>query len=291
MTSLQLPPLSGLCTKRLEAVTLVRPLIGSSRPFLVQANDRQLYVVKTSGNRRYPNLLANELLGSVLCAAVRLPVAEWSVIELTAPFLNAYSVPSSYEDYVHHPKPGFHYASRMITPPVDEAFMIEHPARNQIDFVQNRSDFLGMYILDTCLMQRDARQAIFIKKRYSPASRAVFIDHGHMFGGPNWDTEEPLRSPCHTVLSLYSGLLIEKDVSSWIKALSAEVPRAFNYAVRDLPAEWYSGDLKLLKSWLHHRIECLPRLIEQELERTPIFRKRVDATMHLQNSRICEIGT
>ena len=275
----------------LQALSLVRRLIGSSGPSLIRANDGALYVVKTWGNRMHPNALANEFLGSAVCAAVGLPIPQSRPITLSPEFLDSANLSVLYEGYAHKPAPGLHYASSFVVPPPDKAFLIEHVGRNLVKFVGNRRDFLGMYLLDVCFMHRTRRQAVFEKAKDGPGSRAIFVDHDQMFGGSNWDFETALPDHAHRTASLYHGLLVQKDVNSWLRTFGASLLPAIDSAVKRLPSEWYAGDLTSLQAWLHHRIERLPTLVNQGLARAPIFREYVDATMHVPSSRICQVGT
>lgn len=283
--------LNGSDTHRLRAKTFIRPMIGRSRPVLVEANDGNFYIVKTAGNLLYPNSLANEFLGSALSSSVGLPVAEPRKIELSRSFLGGCEHPGFYQDDTYPDESAIHYASRMVQTRGNEAFIFEGLSPNLVPFVRNKRDFLGMFVVDFCFKHADARQVIFVKQQGGPSSRAVFIDHGHMFGGPLWETDCFHRASFHPVIALYEGLSIQKDVCFWLKALSAKLPFAIDRAVKLLPSEWYTGDLILLQEWMHQRVQTLPRLIDQELERVFVLRKDSDATMHLPNSRVHQVGT
>ncbi len=282
---------STLKAQPLRAVSLVRPLIGNLRPALITADDGAHYIVKTWGNGQHPNALANEHLASAICAAVGLPVPASKPIELSKQFLHSVCLSAPNGDCTHRPEPGIHYASPLVLPKSDQAFLIEQLGRNLVGFVENRRDFLGMYILDVCFKHRASRQAVFIKSKRGPASQAIFIDHDQMFGGSNWETANASQNPHHRNTGLYRGLLIKKDVSSWLRMFGAKLHPAVDIAVKHLPSEWYTGDLASFHSWLHYRIQCLPELADQALAQNPIFREYLDATMHLPNTRICQIGT
>jgi hypothetical protein len=49
---------------------------GGSQSILVQCEDGRYYIVKMTDNPQGPNVLANELLASLLGSAARLPVAK-----------------------------------------------------------------------------------------------------------------------------------------------------------------------------------------------------------------------
>ena len=54
----------------LTAVRFVRRMRGSSQACLIQCDDGDYYVVKFANNPKGPNLLANEMLGSLLCDSI-----------------------------------------------------------------------------------------------------------------------------------------------------------------------------------------------------------------------------
>jgi hypothetical protein len=75
-------------TAYLSAVRYIRKMRGGSQAILVLCDDGHHYVIKMAGNLQGPNVLANELLGSVIANAVGLPVAPCRLIYLSDDFVD-----------------------------------------------------------------------------------------------------------------------------------------------------------------------------------------------------------
>ena len=66
-----------------SAVRFIRKMRGGSQPILVEASDRNLYVVKSQDNLQGRNVLFNEVVGSEMFRQVGLPGPERALIYLS----------------------------------------------------------------------------------------------------------------------------------------------------------------------------------------------------------------
>lgn len=110
--------------------------------------------------------------------------------------------------------------------------------RNLHRRVRNLTDFWMAWLLDVAANHADNRQAIFCA-RVDHTLDAMFIDHGHMFGGPKGGLRPRSQASRYLDGRLYAGVssaLVEK-----LTRLVGEfdIDRLWR-CVRVLPAEWVS---------------------------------------------------
>src|SRR5258708_39782165 len=105
-------------TAELSAVRCIRKMRGGSEAILVLCDNGHHYVVKMAGNPQGPNVLANELLGSVIANAVGLPVAPGRSVYLSDDFIDGepeiwFETPTGRR----RPVAGLHFGSRLLGQP------------------------------------------------------------------------------------------------------------------------------------------------------------------------------
>jgi hypothetical protein len=216
-------------------------------------------------NPQGTNVLANELLGSVLGSAAGLPVAEASLVYLSDLFIDdASGLWFETRDGVRRPQAGLHYGSRFIGETEGLNQPTEYISRSRTQTINNRSAFLGMYILDVWANQQDNRQAILLSDSHGPGSEVFFIDHGFMFGGPEWIFSERPGCACHLEGSIYSQLWHQDIVADWISHFEKVIPEALSSALSLIPSQWYKGDKGDLKNVLLVRLQSLTRLVDSD---------------------------
>ena len=215
----------------------IRSLHGRSQPILVQANDGLLYVVKSTNNLQGPNLLFNESVGTELYRSCGLPTPEWKPLLITRGFIYQYSsclveVPAEFEI----PEVSLCFGSRFLG--TEHTRLLEILPGTFFHRVRNRIDFWAAWLLDICADHADHRQTIFTE---GPGERlqAHFIDHGHLFGGPNGDLQtDPLKSK-YLDDRAYPDIDTE-HIERVVKRLQRlDVDRIWQL-VRALPMEWPS---------------------------------------------------
>lgn len=240
----------------IEILTLERffcKLRGGSQPILAQASDGLLYVVKFEGGLQGPNLMFNESIGSELFRACGLAVADWRMIQVDDRFLDAnqacwFETPTGRT----RPMPGLCFGSRLVEGP---GFLLtELLPGYAYHRIRNQMSFWLAWLVDICASHSDARQVVF--KDYSDRSiDAVFIDHGHLFGGAS-GLEQP-----NPLASRYL------DARAYVELSSSDIRRMQRFPegldlsrlwsqVRQIPGEWKT------KSALAAFELCLDRLQE-----------------------------
>jgi hypothetical protein len=254
--------------RRLSAVSAtkyIRRMRGGSQSILVQCEDGRYYIVKMTDNPQGPNVLANELLGSVLGSVAGLPVATASLVYLSDRFIdNACDLWFQTSDGVRRPQAGLHYGSQFIGETEGPNRPTEYISRSRIQTINNRGAFLGMYLLDVWANQQDHRQAMLLRSPNGHGSEAFFFDHGFMFGGPDWSFAERRRFAGHLEGSIYSGLWDQDKVAEWISHFEKVIPDALSSAVLLIPSQWYKGNVGVLKKVLLLRLQTLRSLVDSD---------------------------
>ncbi|WP_433968308.1 HipA family kinase [Tunturiibacter gelidiferens] len=277
----------------LTANLYIRKMKGGSQSILVLANDGRHYVVKMTDNPIGPNVLANEHLGSHVAKAVGVPVAEAKGICLSDSFIDShpdmwFELPSG----VRRPTKGMHFGSLFVGKTSGPDRPTEYISPSRVSMITNREAFLGMYLLDVWANHQDNRQAIF-RRSSTNAQEVCFIDHGHMFGGPEWNFKENSASALHLERAVYSDLWRDEQVVSWISRIQTLIPDVLASIVPPMPSEWYSGDLGELLIRLEDRLLRLPELVQADAEKTwhPSQQKNINETLRLSDVGIHDLRT
>ena len=262
---------------------------GGSQSILVQCDDNRFYVVKMAGNPQGSNILANEFMGSVIAHAVGLPVAECRVIRLSDHFID--SEPEMWFELSSgrkRPEAGLHFGSLLVGQPSGCERPSEYISRSRINTITNRDAFLGMYILDVWANQQDNRQAVLLRQPLDGTQEVFFIDHGHMFGGSEWNFEDRPGVAFHLESSIYTDLWHDDIVFSWISHFRTVLPEVLSRITSMVPSPWYNGDLRNLLAGLIHRLSNLTELVQKDAttSRRFVYQNSENDTLRLSNSGI-----
>jgi hypothetical protein len=214
----------------------VRKLRGGSQPVLVEASDGIKYVLKFSNNSQGRNVLFNEAMGTELYRAAGLPAPFWKRLIITEKFID-----HTRQCWLEtgksslRPQSGLCFGSPYLER--DGVRLWEILPGSSFSRVVNKRDFYLAWLLDICARHSDNRQALFEER--PDGIRAVFIDHGHMFSGPNGESNKP-----HFRVSTYldDRIYVANQHGHW-----RDIARAvLNIDVDDL---WIRAE-QLPKEWL-----------------------------------------
>lgn len=240
--------MSALDRKHAFVTRFIRKLRGGSQPILVEASDGIKYVLKFSNNPQGRNVLFNEAMGTELYRAAGLPVPVWKPLIVTEEFLD-----QSRQCWMEtaegslKPRPGMCFGSPYLNR--DGVRLWEILPGSSFSRVVNNSDFYLAWLLDTCARHSDNRQALFEER--VDGIRATFVDHGHMFSGPNGESRKPhFRASAYLDNRIYEGTLqgYWRDIAKVV--LKIDVDDLWIRA-EQLPKEW------LTDSALHNFAACL----------------------------------
>lgn len=188
--------------KGLAVVTkYFRSLRGGSQPILAEASDGLIYVVKFGNNPQGPNLLFNESAGTEVYQACGLSVPSWRPLFVGDSFID-----SNPDCWFHtaegrqRPESGLCFGSRFLGG--DGAGLWEVLPGSRFKQVSNRFSFWQAWLIDICAEHADSRQAIFLKDGKG-GFETVFIDHGHLFGGPKGEQRQNILASRYLDPRLY----------------------------------------------------------------------------------------
>jgi len=265
----------------LEATSWIRKMRGGAQAHLITADDGHHYVVKVKQNPQHRRVLVNEWVSSVLLDYLRIPSPKVEMIRLGEQFLSAHpeaviSIGSRAEPIV----PGLHFGSRMPVNP-DRFVIYDYLPDALLRTVGNLRDFAGILVFDKWAHNADSRQCVFFRAQlrdfgaseHRPGKDgfvALMMDHGFVFGGPNWTLEESPLSGLYCRQLVYENIRGLDSFQPWLDMVRNFPPEILDRAYRQVPEWWLNGDRELL---------------EQLLERLYRRRTRIDALIEDSRGR------
>lgn len=239
----------------------IRKMRGGSQPILVQASDGMLYVVKFNNNLQGSHVPFNESIGTEIYRACSLPTPSWKALLVTKSFID--HNPDCWMNTVNgkiRPEPGLCFGSQYLGK--CGARTLEILPGSSFGRVLNKVDFWLAWIIDICAEHTDRRQAIFVEDPLGWLG-ASFIDHGHLFAGPNGGQVAHLLAPCNLDLRIYQGLSSFQIFRRLNSLKSLDVDQLWETVVA-LPDEWKSV------STISGLGRCLGRLSQPTLLRSTL---------------------
>jgi hypothetical protein len=214
-------------------------------------------------------VLFNEAMGTELFRASGLPVPEWRVLKAPDMFLrDAESLWGA--RYAKRPTPGPAFGSRFLWMPGRRSY--DYMPDELLPRVRNKKDFWLAWLLDQCGRNMDNRQAIYLERPQGDF-KAVFVDHGHLFGGPK-DDNKSVRMGLHYFNPRVLRGVSSREISALPNKLKVlDFDRLWARA-NTLPAEWKNAQAlesfaRCLDNLARPRfLEALVQLMIQEVPPT-----------------------
>jgi hypothetical protein len=267
-------------TNVVHAVQFVRKMRGGSQPALIRCNDGRLYVVKFFRNQQGPNVLANEVLGNELLSSLNLPTPQWRAVFVSTSFLRENSDLSFETPFGKSSiESGLHFGSEFLGGE-KTGQVYEWLPKGLNSRVINREDFLGIHIFDVWANHCDHRQTLFTATEGSASFRAVFIDNGHLFGGPAWRLVSRQGESLGLDSRFHASGWPREAIDAWICRFEARCLSSLFDVVPRIPKFWYSGDINRVIGSLADRLSTLRNRFAEELTPKQIISRlsRVDPT-------------
>ncbi len=238
---------------------------GGAQTHLALCDDGLLYVIKCPNNPQGPNVLANEFIGSSLLSAIGLPTAKWRFARY--PPKHNCSFNYRHGTGIVLPRCRLHFASRVLTPS-SKGRLYSYLPDLFIDRVENRSAFLGAMVFDIFAGSLDTRQAVYVEDHIKRTFKAVFIDNGHLFGGPSWNFDVPGKSALCLQRTIYPEVLDLASIEGWITQIETKIPELLPSILRAVPKQWYKGEIACLRERLNGRAASLRGIFWDEMSRS-----------------------
>jgi hypothetical protein len=208
---------------------------GSSQPILAEASDGLLYIVKFTNNVQGANVCFNEGVGNELYRAFGLTVPSWKPLLITDSFLD--QNPGCWMQTPEgrlRPESDLCFGSRFLG--CDGERLLEILPGTSIKRVRNIDTFWLAWMIDICAEHADNRQALFLEDSQR-ILEAFFIDHGHLFGGPNGEFEPHLVAPRYLDPRIYQSVSSEYLLNLKKAALRLDVDQLWQ-RMQTLPNNW-----------------------------------------------------
>lgn len=208
---------------------------GGSQPILVQANDGLLYVVKFTNNLQGPNVPFNESMGSELYRACGLAALSWKPVMITDSFLdrNPKCWMQTPEGRLR-PAPGLCFGSRFLG--MTGVRLREILPAASYKRVRNRDSFWLAWLIDICAGHVDNRQAIFVEDSRGWLD-AFFVDHGHIFGGPDGKDLRHFCASRYLDSRIYANISLRETLGFLRVVQSLDADQLWR-RLHAIPAEW-----------------------------------------------------
>ena len=217
-------------------------------------------MLKTHPNPQGPNVLANEWMGSALARGLGVPAPEFAQIQLdvsTIGRLESLTVETVSGRVT--PTAGIHFGSKMVGDTCGRRRPHSFLTMQQRASVYHSEGGLTMWLLDLWADHQDWRDAVFVRGDDSEPDTLIYIDHGHLFGGPLWlpAQADSLRSAHHHI---DGGQWTKGCIETAVEDFQDRVPALLEKAIATLPRTWYTGDLESLLGSFSRRLQNLKGL-------------------------------
>ncbi|HLW99721.1 MAG TPA: HipA family kinase [Candidatus Acidoferrales bacterium] len=251
-----------------KAVEHIRRMRGGAQSHLMRCSDNYYYVVKFQNNPQHTRVLANELLGTILAKHLGLPAAPFAVVEVEEDLIRLTEELVVQIGLTRSPcKPGLQFGSRYPGDPAETAAFDFLPD-DALAEVENRQDFLGMLVFDKWTCNTNGRQAVFFRQagrtpQLTPM-RALMIDNGFCFNAGEWNfPDAPLRG-LYARQRVYDSVRALDSFEPWLARLEQRITLdELDQAAKQVPPEWYDGDLDALYALLERLDRRRVRVREQ----------------------------
>jgi len=271
-----------------HAVQFIRKMGGGSQPALIRCSDDRLYVVKFFNNPQGSNVLANEVLGNELLNIFGFPIPRWKIVSVSNSFVK------------ENPEAAFETSSGTSSVEVGLHFGVEFLGAEKTGQIyewlpggfanrlSNRGDFVGIYIFDIWANHCDNRQSLFLTKDENISFQAVFVDNGHLFGGPEWKQQRRYCESAHLDKRFNLNEWNEGIVEGWISRFESIDFSLVFQITQNVPRFWYGGDIERVADSLIQRLSMLRALLsEEKARRMKFFRLSQDDCLDARLSLHC----
>ncbi len=254
---------------------------GGSQAQLLRCSDGSYQVVKFANSPQGIQVLANELIGTLLAQQLGLPVADVSIVEVSRPLV--LSSDNLLMELGHgrvRCQAGLCFGSRhlgigpqTVSTQLECFDVFPYPQSH----LANLSDFLGMMVFDLWTCNRDNRQVVFVRVAGDTVFRATMIDQGSCFNQRSWLLRNlpPFswlsRSDVHPIVRGIG------DFEPWLSRLEQSIDISTMEQIAELvPPCWYARDRGALTSLLQQldrRRRMVRDLLDSAIKQRCILRQ------------------
>ncbi|WP_031500728.1 HipA family kinase [Bryobacter aggregatus] len=271
------------------ATAWLRTLRGGSQTHLLEAGDKQHYVVKLTNNPQGLRTLLNEWIAQRIMRYLRIPCPDIEIIDIPQSVIDASpKLGIERSKVVTPPVAGWHFGSRY---PLHPSLHGVHDILGEAQLLscRNLHHFAAALTFDKWTANADARQCIFYRARLvdvmdddgsddfaDSTSRglvASMIDQGYCFNGGYWDFPDAPGFGLYYRADVYRKIRGWKDFEPWLERIQCFPTSVLDQAFGELPRAWMTPrdeeELPILLERLFRRRSKVASLIEATHDRYP----------------------
>ena len=248
----------------LTVTTVLRAEKGGSQSRLVRCDDGKLYVVKMHPNPQGPNVLANEVLGSILIRGLGFFAPRWRQVTINLKTIRVFPdlAMCTADGGTTFPACGVHFGSEYLGGQRYRLF--DFMPKPRMHTLRNASQLLPIYLFDIWACHQDTRQCVYQKLQDANLYDTFFIDNGHLFGGPTWQEVAGRARTMHS--DIIEPIKIgDPRVEQCVRLFEERIPKLLHRAVAVVPPEWYKNDIYALYARLMWRLDFLRLLVAGDI--------------------------
>ena len=248
----------------LAVASVLKTQSGGSQSRLVMCDDGKLYVLKMHPNPQGPNVLANEVLGSILLRGLGFFAPRWRQVTINLKTLRLFPdlAMCAADGRTTFPACGVHFGSEYLGGPQYRLF--DFMPKSRMHTLRSTSQLLPIYLFDVWASQQDTRQCVYQKQQDATLYDTFFIDNGHLFGGPTWREVAGRARTTHSD-SIPPIIIGDPRIEQCVKMFEDCIPKLLHGAVAAVPPDWYKDDIYALYARLMWRLDFLRTLVAGDI--------------------------
>ncbi|HEV2273322.1 MAG TPA: HipA family kinase [Acidobacteriaceae bacterium] len=226
------------------ADVFIRRMGGGGQSTLVGTSEGDFYVVKFANGPQGPNTIFNEAFGTILALHLGLPMPDWSPVYLSQSLIRR-NAAFSFEtgSGTRAVSPGLHFGSKFVLGSRDDEVYDVVP-HTWMERLENAHFFAGALLLDLWAENVDLRQVLFLEGSESRTLSAIFIDQGHMFGGPFGNKRIKVdHSNLYYQRNIYKRAFDDGYVRNFLFRIEAMNENILQALLERVPLEWRTATL------------------------------------------------
>ena len=257
-----------------NALRFIRKMRGGAQAHLLEADDRNFYIVKFQNNPQHRRILVNETIAAGILAHLQIAAPAHEIVSLSAQFVEAnpeiYLQTGTRRTPV---EPGQHFGSRHPGHP-DRMAIYDFIPDALLTQVANPEQFLAVLAFDRWVANGDGRQSVFFRAELKdwlaqpgvPPRKlgfvALMIDHGFAFNGASWTLPDSAMYGLYPRHTVYRNVRSLADFEPWIERIRNFPAEVFDKALRQIPPQWTANDSGPLENLLDALFRRRKRIAE-----------------------------